>query len=72
MHTPGVGKIKRNFNHKAIRFHRKRCAEKDILVMLAIYNEENWVRISSSNPENKENSFSKLWGWESEFRERTL
>lgn len=47
-------------------------AEKDVLVMLATYNEESWVRISSSKPENKENFFSKLWGWESEFRGRTL
>lgn len=70
--TPGVGEIERNLNYKAVRFHRKSCAKKDILVMLAIQNEESWVRISSSNPGNKENSFSKLWGWESEFRGRTL
>lgn len=70
--TPGVGEIERNLNYKTVRFHRKRCAKKDILVMLAIQNEESWVRISSSNPGNKENSFSKLWGWESEFRGRTL
>lgn len=61
MQAPGVGEIKRNLNHKAVRFHRKRCAE-DILVMLATYNEESWVRISSSNPATKKIPFLNFGG----------
>lgn len=60
--APGLGEMEGGLNQKEFRFHRQECAEEAILSMVATYGERSWVRISNSNPQNKEHALLKFWG----------
>lgn len=60
--APGLGEMEGGLNQKEFRFHRQECAEEAILAMVATYGERSWVRISNSNPQNKEHALLKFWG----------
>lgn len=58
----GLGEMEGGLNQKEFRFHRQECAEETILAMVVTYGERSWVRISNSNPQNKEHALLKFWG----------
>lgn len=58
--APGLGEMEGDLNQKEFRFHRQECAEEAILAMVATYGERSWVRISNSNPQNKEHALLKF------------